>query len=208
MSKRIEEIGKLIHPYKTVADVGCDHGYLLIEAFNQGITFAQAIDNKQGPLNAAKQNLKEYGEKIIFSLSDGISDLDPMIEVVVLAGMGGSLVYKILTSQINKLEKVKRIIIQANRNIEKVRKFALEHSFKVVFEKVIEEESIIYEIIVLEKGYQLLDESEMIFGPCLLKEKNEIFIRKWKNIYNHYQTLNRNEHKKIMKLIEDNILKK
>jgi len=147
-------------------------------------------------------------EKIIFSLSDGISDLDPMIEVVVLAGMGGSLVYKILTSQINKLEKVKRIIIQANRNIEKVRKFALEHSFKVVFEKVIEEESIIYEIIVLEKGYQLLDESEMIFGPCLLKEKNEIFIRKWKNIYNHYQTLNRNEHKKIMKLIEDNILKK
>ena len=208
MSKRIEEIGKLIHPYKTVADVGCDHGYLLIEAFNQGITFAQAIDNKQGPLNAAKQNLKEYEEKIIFSLSDGISDLDPMIEVVVLAGMGGSLVYKILTSQINKLEKVKRIIIQANRNIEKVRKFALEHSFKVVFEKVIEEESIIYEIIVLEKGYQLLDESEMIFGPCLLKEKNEIFIRKWKNIYNHYQTLNRNEHKKIMKLIEDNILKK
>ena len=58
MSKRIKEIASFIMPYKSVADIGTDHGYLLLEAFNLGINFAQAIDNKVGPLNSAKNNLK------------------------------------------------------------------------------------------------------------------------------------------------------
>ena len=44
---RIEELATFISPYKVIADVGCDHGYLVIEAFEKaGVTKAYAIDNK------------------------------------------------------------------------------------------------------------------------------------------------------------------
>lgn len=205
MSKRIKEIANYIPPYKNVADVGCDHGYLLDEAFKQGIIFAQAIDNKIGPLDIARSNLIKYRDKVIFSLSDGIKDLDSSIEVVVLAGMGGSLIIKILEDNFAKLSNVFRIIIQANRNIDKVRKFAIDNNFKIVHEKIIEEESIIYEIIVLEKGSQQLTNAEIMFGPILLKEKNAVFIKKWKTTLQHYQSLNRKENLGLIEMIIKNI---
>ena len=42
-----------------LADVGCDHGYLAIEALKKGVPFVQLIDNKEGPLNVAISNLKK-----------------------------------------------------------------------------------------------------------------------------------------------------
>lgn len=205
MSKRIAAIAEFIHPYKSVADIGCDHGYLLDIAFQKGVTLAQAIDNKTGPLEIAINNLKKHGDKVIFSLSDGLSDLDPRIEVIVIAGMGGSLITKILSENKHKLENVKRVILQANRNIDKVRQYAINNGFKLVSEKIIEEESIIYEIIVLEKGYQELNEAEIIFGPFLLKNKHPLFIKKWQYLLDHYKVLNRKEHLKIIDMINKNV---
>ena len=42
-----------------LADIGCDHGYLAIEALKKGIPFVQLIDNKEGPLSVAKKNLND-----------------------------------------------------------------------------------------------------------------------------------------------------
>ena len=206
MSKRIKEIASFIMPYKSVADIGTDHGYLLLEAFNLGINFAQAIDNKVGPLNSAKNNLKHYNHKIEFSLSDGLEDLNPKIDVVVLSGMGGSLIASILSKNIGKLKNVKRIIIQPNRNIDKVREFAIEANYKITQEKIIEEEAIYYEIIVLEKGSAKYTKAEITFGPYLLKEKNELFIKKWTDYYMHLKSLNLDENLEIIKLIESHII--
>ena len=94
-NNRIKEIAKYIRPYKKIADVGCDHGYLIVEAFkNHEIDYAIAIDNKQGPLDSAKYNILKYGfnNNVRFSLSSGISDIDDDTEVVIIAGMGGLLI--------------------------------------------------------------------------------------------------------------------
>ena len=55
-SERIKLLARLIPNNSNIADVGCDHGYLIIEAdklnkFNKAI----AIDNKIGPLESAKK---------------------------------------------------------------------------------------------------------------------------------------------------------
>ena len=184
--KRIEELTRFIKPFSVVADIGCDHGYLIKIAFDKGlIKKAYAIDNKIGPLENAKNNLKDY-KNVIFLLSDGLNDLATDVEVVVIAGMGGNLVTNILKKDISKLDNVKRIIIEANRNTEIVRKFAVNHNLKIVSEKIIEQDSIFYEIIVLEKGKMMLNPKEIKFGPLLLKNKDEVFIKKWTNQLNIY----------------------
>lgn len=205
MSKRIKEIAKSIVPYKFLADIGCDHGYLINLAFDKGILFAQAVDNKEGPLNIARKNLFKYNDKVHFSLSDGIEDLDPKIDVVVIAGMGGTLITKILLDNIDKLKNVSRLILQPNRNIDKIRLFALNYGFKITQEKIIYEESIYYEIIVLEKGLASYTNSEIMFGPILLKENSQLFKDKWKKIFNHYNEINRPENQDLISLIKNNI---
>ena len=201
--KRIEELTKYIAPFNIIADVGCDHGYLIKIAIDKGlIKKAYAIDNKKGPLENAKKNLREY-ENVEFLLSDGLDDLKADVEVIIIAGMGGSLVKDILEKNINKLDNVKRIIIEANRNTEIVREFASIHNLKIVSEKIIEEESIFYEIIVLEKGKMMLNSREIKFGPILLKNKDEMFIKKWTNKLEILMDKNTNKLDKEIKEIKD-----
>ena len=188
--KRIEELIKYIYPSSVIADIGCDHGYLIKLAYNQGlIKKAYAIDNKIGPLNNAKRNLVDC-DNVTYLLSNGISEIGDDTNIVILAGMGGNLIVKILEKDFDKLEHVDRVIVEANRNSELVRIFAINHHLKIVSEAIIEEDSIFYEIIVLEKGNMALTDDEIKFGPILLKNKDEMFIKKWSKQLAIYQEKN------------------
>lgn len=181
-SKRICEIAKLIKPYKIIADVGCDHGYLIIESFlNSDVSKAIAIDNKIGPLNSAKKNLEKYNFNVRFSLSSGVSEIDDDTEVVVISGMGGLLISKIISDDLTnnkKLYNVKRLILQANRNNFELRKFLMENNYQIIDEKIIYEDDKYYEIIVCERVNEkiIYTFEELYFGPMLLKRKDDIFI--------------------------------
>ena len=65
LSKRLQLIADVISKYKqgsVLADIGSDHGYLpcyLIK--NKIITCAYACDVAQGPLDSAKETIKQYG---------------------------------------------------------------------------------------------------------------------------------------------------
>ena len=66
ISNRIKEIAKLIDNTSSFTDIGCDHGYLALEARKNGNeNLIICSDNKIGPLNNAESNLKIM---IIFSL--------------------------------------------------------------------------------------------------------------------------------------------
>ena len=201
--KRIEELSNYIAPYSVIADIGCDHGYLIKIAFDKGlIKKAYAVDNKTCPLENAKKNLSEYRD-IVYLLSSGLTDIGIDTEVVAIAGMGGNLIVKILEEGFDKLKNVNRIIIEANRNTEIVREFAVNNSFKIVSEKIIEEDSMFYEIIVLEKGKMELNPKEIKYGPLLLKNKDEMFIKKWTNQLNIYINKKTNKLDKEIKEIKD-----
>lgn len=183
VSKRLEAIAKMIPPYHHIADVGCDHGYLIIEAIQKyDVTKAIAIDNKEGPLYASQNNIKKNNlEKYVrFSLSDGISDIDNDTEAVIIAGMGGQLIIKILSNS-EKLTNIKRLIVQPNRNTYEVRKFLMENQFKIVDEDVIKDGNKFYEIILAEKGQNFTyTEDELQFGPVNLQKMSNDFKEKIK----------------------------
>ena len=183
ISERIKRIASYIKPYKVIADVGCDHGYLIKYAFdNYDITEAYAIDNKKGPLDSAKNNLKDYNN-VKYFLSDGLDSVDENVEVVVIAGMGGMLIKDIISNNISRIDNVKRFVLQANKNVYELRKFMNDNGFMISNEEILEEDGKFYEIVVFEKGKDNYSFDDLFFGPVLLKEKNEVFLKKWKDIY-------------------------
>lgn len=190
MSERIKTIAKYINPYQRIADIGCDHGYLIVEAFKNGISFAQAIDNKKGPLQQAINNLTNYQENVEFSLGDGLDKLLDNIQVVVIAGMGGSLIIDILSNYPSKLQNVERLILQANRNTKDIRKFISSINYKITAESIIYEDGIYYEIIVCDKGYSKYNDDELTYGPILMKERSALFIKKWQTIIKNFEAIN------------------
>lgn len=185
ISKRIKTIASNLKEAKTIADIGCDHGYLIIEAFlNYDIEKAIAIDNKKMPLTKAIDNLKKYDfyDSVEFILSDGLSGLEDAVDAIVFAGMGGLLIIELIEANFPKLQNA-RLIIQANRNSADVRKYLTSKMYTITNEEIVFEDRKFYEIIVFEKSNEIIEYSEddYEFGPILRQEKDELFLKKLSN---------------------------
>lgn len=185
---RLNKIASFIDNNDIVADVGCDHGYLLkIAIEDKKIAYAYAIDNKIGPLNQAKKTLKEF-TNVKFILSDGLTnvssdDIDN-INTVVIAGMGGLLINKIVNDSLSLLKKMKKIIVSPHNNIYEVRLNMNKNGFKINDEAIICDENCFYEIIEYVLGEEKLNDCELNFGPVLLKKREKVFIDKWNTYLN------------------------
>lgn len=194
ISERLKFIASLIPPAKTLADVGCDHGLLIIEAFEKyGLEYAVAIDNKEQPLKSAHENIKKHPffPKVRFSLSDGLADLkEGEAEAIVIAGIGGILMTEILKKGLERHRKAK-FILQANRNLFELRKFLYDARMEIASERIIFEDGQYYEIIVSRAARKPLNytEEDLIFGPVLRRERHPLFIRKLEEELKRYQEI-------------------
>lgn len=177
LSKRLESVSSLVTPGFRVADIGTDHGYIPLWLIRQGvIPGAIAMDIHKGPLQRAKENIRAYEleEKIETRLSDGLGELRPgEADCVVIAGMGGSLVIKILKEGAEVLRTVRELVLQPQSDMEKVRRFLQKEEYRITSEKMILEDGKFYPMMRAEHGrMKELSEIEALYGPCLLKEKN------------------------------------
>ena len=115
LSKRLLAVSEMVTSNSRLADIGTDHGYIpiyLIE--NKRVPRAIAMDVNKGPLNRAKENIEHHGLEnyIETRLSDGAAALHSgEVDAVVIAGMGGGLVMKILTEGSGVLKSVKELIL-------------------------------------------------------------------------------------------------
>lgn len=185
ISQRLQAIASFLPPSKSIADVGCDHGFLIIEGFlKYSLEKAVAIDNKPLPLGKAKSNLFGYDffDRVDFILSDGLENLNSEVDAIILAGMGGMTVIGILSKDFSKIGN-SRLIVQANRDVMEVRRFLSERDFAIVDEKIIFEDKKYYEICVFEKSSEAVSYSdkELRFGPVLLKKHEDVFLSKLRN---------------------------
>jgi len=124
--------------------------------------------------------------------------------------MGGKLIADILNNR--NLEKVNRLILQANMANNILRKQLQTSGFKIIHEEIIVDKKTYYEIIVAERGDMNMTETELLFGPINLKNKDKNFHKHYHNELDKYEKVLSNipvkedNHKKITKLI--NIIKK
>lgn len=191
-SSRIVDIAKLVTT-KRVADIGCDHGYLITYLLENGIVdFAIGADVNEGPLLNAKKNISAKGlnDKVELYISNGLEKIDGNdFDSVCIAGMGGALIATILEQSIDKLVN-KEIIVQPNNNSKSIRTLMQKNNYKVEFETLIEENGVIYEILKFVPGTQNWDEFELEFGKFNLENKSEKFVKlyseKLETLMTHY----------------------
>lgn len=199
ISKRIKAIAKYTKDSYKVTDIGCDHGYLIVDALkNYNVSHAVAVDNKELPLSFAKANINKEGltSKVRFSLSNGLEDLEKDSDTIVIAGLGGSLIALIIDAGLDKIYNQK-LILQANRNNYELRKYLNLKGFKFLDEEIIYD-GFYYQIIVVRKeNYNYpLTESELLYGPINIKKRSQLLIKMLKS-----------EEKRWIKIPDSNELK-
>lgn len=188
LSKRLSLVAEQIPSGSRLADIGSDHAYLPCYVLGQGIiTSAVAGEVNEGPFQSAIEQVKKlnFQEQISVRKGDGLQVVTPgEVDVITIAGMGGPLICTILESGIEKLAGVKRLILQPNVATNQVRKWLEANNWSLINEVILEEDGIIYEILIAEnngenpysqENYQL----ELLVGPFLMKRKTTIFRKKW-----------------------------
>ena len=174
LSKRLLEVSGLVSYGSRLADVGTDHGYIPIWLTEQGaIRSAVAMDINRGPLLRAQENIRRHRleEKIKTRLSDGVAELRPgEADSVVIAGMGGSLMVKILKEGKEVLETVKELVLQPQSDICNVRRFLQENGYRIDTERIVLEDGKFYPMMHVVHGkMEPLSDIEAMYGPCLLR---------------------------------------
>ncbi|MBQ8039331.1 MAG: SAM-dependent methyltransferase [Lachnospiraceae bacterium] len=181
LSARLEAVAGMVTKDNRVCDVGCDHGYISIYLVKNGISpYVYAMDVNQGPLERAQEHIVMYGlgDKVETILSDGLVALgDRESDTLICAGMGGKLVIKILTEGMEKVCKMKELILQPQSEIHLVRAFLRKQGFYIDKEDMVFEDGKYYPMMhVLVHSNQKNEDNAVSdkFGPVLLREKHPV----------------------------------
>lgn len=156
------------------ADIGTDHAYAATELIRQGrAKKVIAADVREGPLNAARDNIKKHNmeAQIETRLGSGLSVLKPYeADTAIIAGMGGELICQIIKDDIDTARTMKLILQPMNSQYE-TRRFLLENGFRIVCEDIVCEGNRVYNVLIAEDGHMTPFKTDIEFHvPGYLKE--------------------------------------
>lgn len=179
LNKRLEAVASFVDNNRSIIDIGCDHAFLSIYiALNNSPKKVIASDNKEGPLEGAKENLKQYGvsEAVKLKLGNGVDPIEEDIDTIVISGMGGLNMIGILKYKRNLYKNVDTIILSPNSDCDFVRCEICKLGFYIEDEKLVKDNKFIYPVIRFKRGKKKYKKIEYILGPVLLSKKEKIFV--------------------------------
>lgn len=170
---RIEEICSYIDDCETFADIGCDHGYCTEYALKSGKCKSAVIsDVSAKSLLKAEALLKDYiaSGRCRAVCCDGLKKIAPDCELVLIAGMGGMEIIKILTEGFIP----RRFVFQPMKNAEEIRKYLIGSGCKITADDIFFDGKY-YFILKGERGGGTANytKEELAFGRDSLK--NPVF---------------------------------
>ena len=180
LSQRLQAIADFVPQGARVADIGTDHGFLPCYLAQKGQAVKVfACDINAQPLALAQKNVMDYGVADVVGtrLGNGLAVIEPgEVDVVTIAGMGGSLMIEILDAAPLVVDKLKRIILQPNVGAEAVRIWAEKNRWHIVQEELVRENDRFSVIIAMEPGRNLnsMTPVELFLGPELLNQQHPL----------------------------------
>ena len=179
MNERIRQICSHLQRGKIFADVGCDHGYCAEYALKNALFEKVYIsDISAGSLKKAEELLCDFvrARQCIPVLADGMQGLPDDVDTLLIAGLGGEEIIKILREGYLP----KRFIFQPMKNAEKLRRFLVESGCAITADYTFGE-GYFYDLIVGEKtGGSCYSEKEILFGRENLSSPTRSFYHKLK----------------------------
>ena len=183
LSKRMQAVADMVTPGNIAADIGTDHAYIPIYLIENNISpKVFALDVNKGPLDIAAEHVSTYdfNDRIILRLSDGLNALNEKeAETVIIAGMGGALEIRIISSKMNVVNSLKELVLQPQSELKKVREFLIEEGFYIKEENMVLDEGKYYpmmKVIPPSAGLknEIWSDVELYYGKHLLKSKNDV----------------------------------
>lgn len=202
LSKRLGTIASKIERGSRLADIGSDHALLPVFLAQRGIVAsAVAGELNPGPYEAALKQVREAGVAPVVAVrrGDGLSVVAPgEVDVVTIAGMGGSLIVHILAAGVVRLAGVRRLVLQPNVGEEQVRRWLAANGWYLREEDIVEEDGKLYEVLTADRcadaermnrelyrertigGMTAAPDELYRLGPYLLADAQDAFVRKWR----------------------------
>lgn len=151
LSERLMHIAQQVSNGQTLADVGCDHGYLPIWLVQKGcMQRAIAMDINEGPLQRAMEHIEReaLGGYIQTRQSNGLEKLSPgEADAVIIAGMGGNLTIDILSRGEAIVRTLEQLILEPQSELSGVRAFLRENDYLIEAEDLVLEDGKYYPIL-------------------------------------------------------------
>lgn len=138
LTGRLSAAAALCRRGVTVCDVGTDHALLACYLAQNGAKEVIASDVKEGPLSAARRTIAEQSvTNVTAVLSDGLDRID-YADDVVICGMGGELIMKII-SGCRFLSEDTRFILQPMTKADTLRRELYRGGFDIIEERAVRE---------------------------------------------------------------------
>ena len=161
-------------------DVGTDHAYLPIYLVSEGIvSHAMACDINRGPLESAKEHILAAGleNQIETFLTDGLQGLEAFdADDVMIFGMGGELIIKILSAAPWVRNANIGLILQPMSRANLLRKYLTENGFEIMGETLSKSGKIYQTIHARFSGKKsVYNEEELLLGRCNMEGNPPLF---------------------------------
>lgn len=176
LSRRLQAILDLVPEDAILADIGTDHGLLIVKALlDKKVSYAYALDIAQKPLDSARSNVEHYGlqSQVSLELRNGLEGFQGDANCFVVAGMGAETILGIITNYSFSNEDV--IILQSNTKIPFMRESLVSLGFQIIDEVFLVDKRIPTTIIkcTYKRSTSVLDDVDVWIGP-VLRNKNEL----------------------------------
>ena len=181
MSERLKTIIKLFDKCNTAADIGTDHAYIPEMLIKSDLCMKViATDLNERPYRIAKNYVESIGleDSIEVRLGNGLQPVELVeVDTIVIAGMGGILITKILEEKIKDFDEIKTLILQPMNAADKVRKYLHEKGFCIIDEEIAKEDHHFYELIKVRKSSKACTYEKELFyetGKTLFEKKHPL----------------------------------
>ena len=156
LGARLNAIADMLGSFDTVADIGSDHGRLAVALLQTGkAKRVIASDISDLSLNKARKLAAVCGltNRIDIRVADGLKGLNETeADALVIAGMGGTLIARLLSVSPEIAQSVKRIVMQPMRGTEELRYYLHHNGFRIVDECIAYEAGRYYQLIATQYG--------------------------------------------------------
>lgn len=153
------------------ADIGSDHALLSRRILEEGkARKGFAVENKEGPFLRTKEALRGLKGACPL-LGDGLSPLPEPVDLLILAGMGGGLIGRILLQEEEKAGSCSYLLLDPHGEEGMAFEACASLGFSPLREEIVLERGHFYRLTLLGKGEWEPKREDALLGPLLRKER-------------------------------------
>ncbi|MBQ2093377.1 MAG: SAM-dependent methyltransferase [Ruminococcus sp.] len=182
LDSRLSLCASFVRQDSKLADIGTDHAYLPVWLCQNGVCkSAVAADINPEPLSRGQLTIAQAGfeDKVKTRLSDGLKSISAdEADDIVIAGMGGELIAKIILDCEYSRDKDKRFILQPMTKSELLIERLCQNGFEILSQDCCVASNKCYTVLLVQYSGEKRAYSEVYPYICELKPKeNETHLR-------------------------------